>query len=71
MNDIKMKVGETQGIVKTSLGFHIIKKLSQDKAPAPQALERVRKILEKKKFDDYLAKFQDKNKVEVLDENYK
>ncbi|MBI5743647.1 MAG: peptidylprolyl isomerase [Elusimicrobia bacterium] len=67
----KMRVGEVQGPVKTPLGFHIIKKLAQDKAPRDAALDRVRKILEKKKFDAYLAKFQDKAKVEVLDENYK
>ncbi len=67
----KMRVGETQGIVKTPLGFHIIKKLAQDKADPASALERVRKILEKKKFDAYLANFQEKMKVEVLDENYK
>jgi len=67
----KMRTGETQGIVKTAMGFHIIKKLAQDKAPEAPALERVRKIIEKKKFDAYLAKFQEKNKVEVIDENYK
>jgi len=67
----KMRVGETQGIVKTTLGFHIIKKLAQDTADEASALERVRKILEKKKFDAYLTKFQEKIKVEVLDENYK
>ncbi len=67
----KMRTGETQGIVKTALGFHIIKKLAQDKAADPPALERVRKIIEKKKFDAYLARFQEKNKVEVIDENYK
>ena len=67
----KMKTGETQGIVKTPMGFHIIKKLGQDRAAQPEALERARKIMEKKKFDAYLAKFQEKNKVEVTDENYK
>jgi peptidyl-prolyl cis-trans isomerase C len=67
----KMRTGETQGIVKTSMGFHIIKKLGQDKVEQARGLERVRKILEKKKFDAYLAKFQEKNKVEVLDEDYK
>lgn len=67
----KMKTGETQGPVKTAMGFHIIKKLGQDKAAAAEAPERVRKLLEKKKFDDYLAKFQEKNKVEVTDESYK
>ncbi|OGS11565.1 MAG: hypothetical protein A2234_04420 [Elusimicrobia bacterium RIFOXYA2_FULL_58_8] len=67
----KMRVGETQGIVKTPLGFHIIKKLAQARADEAVARERIRKILEKKKFDAYLAKFQEKIKVEVLDENYK
>lgn len=67
----KMKTGETQGIVKTQLGYHILKKLSQDRVGDAEAADRVRKILEKKKFDAYLAKFQEKNKVEVLDENYK
>ena len=67
----KMKVGETQGIVKTQLGFHIIKKLAQEKVGEAEAMERIRKIREKKKCDAYLAKFQEKNKVEVLDEDYK
>jgi len=67
----KMRTGETQGIVKTPLGFHIIKKLAQDREDEASAIDRVRKILEKKKFDAYLAKFQEKIKVEVLDENYK
>lgn len=67
----KMKVGETQGLVKTALGYHIIKKLAQEKTAPAEAMERVRKILEKKKFDTYLAKFQEKTKVEVTDENYK
>ncbi|MDA8131363.1 MAG: peptidylprolyl isomerase [Elusimicrobia bacterium] len=67
----KMKVGETQGIVKTAMGFHILKKLGQEKADFASSTDRIRKILEKKKFDDYLAKFQEKNKVEVLDEQYK
>lgn len=67
----KMRVGEVQGIVKTPLGYHILKKLSQERTTRDQAVDRVRKILEKKKFDAYLAKFQEKAKVEVLDENYK
>lgn len=67
----KMRTGETQGIVKTPMGFHILKKLGQEKVDKKVSAERIRKILEKKKFDAYLAKFQKKNKVEVLDENYK
>lgn len=67
----KMKTGETQGIVKTAMGFHIIKKLAQDRVAPQEAQERARKILEKKKFDGWIAKFQEKNKVEVIDEAYK
>jgi len=67
----KMRPGEVQGVVKTGLGYHILKKISQDKATPPEAKERIRRILEKKKFDAYLNKFQSKIKVEVLDENYK
>lgn len=67
----KMRTGEIQGIVKTSLGYHILKKAAQTKLDPVQSRERFRRILEKKKFDVYLAKFQAKTKVEVLDENYK
>ncbi|MCX5784696.1 MAG: peptidylprolyl isomerase [Elusimicrobia bacterium] len=66
-----MRVGEVQGVVKTSLGYHILKKISQDKAGGSEAKERIKRILEKKKFDAYLNEFQSKIKVEVLDENYK
>ncbi len=67
----KMRPGEVQGVVKTGLGYHILKKISQTKPALAQVKERIRRILEKKKFDAYLAKFQEKIKVEVLDENYK
>jgi parvulin-like peptidyl-prolyl isomerase len=67
----KMRPGEIQGVVKTGLGYHILKKISQTKRPFEQVKERIRRIVEKKKFDAYLAQFQKKAKVEVLDENYK
>jgi len=67
----KMRPGEIQGVVKTGLGYHILKKISQTKTDFAQVKERVRRIVEKKKFDAYLAKFQTQTKVEVLDENYK
>jgi len=67
----KMRPGEIQGVVKTGLGYHILKKISQNKPSLAQVKERVQRIVEKKKFDAYLAQFQAKAKVEVLDENYK
>lgn len=67
----KMRPGEIQGVVKTGLGYHVLKKISQVKPPLERVRERIRRIIEKKKFDAYLAQFQDKAKVEVLDENYK
>lgn len=68
----KMKVGEVQGIVKTKFGHHLIKKISQTrKARAPETEDRVRRILEKKKFDAHMEKLQAELEVEVLDEDYK
>lgn len=67
----KMRPGEIQGVVKTGLGFHILKKVSQTKTDPAKVKGRIRRIVEKKKIDAYLAKFQAKTKVEVLDENYK
>ncbi|MBU2572618.1 MAG: peptidylprolyl isomerase [Elusimicrobia bacterium] len=67
----KMRPGEVQGIVKTTLGYHILKKAAQTKLDPSSSKERIRRVLEKKKFDAYLAKFQAKVKVEVLNEDYK
>jgi len=69
----KMRTGEIGGIVKTKLGYHIVKKLSHSMLDTKNesVKERVRKIIEKKKFDNYILALQDKYRVEVLDENYK
>lgn len=69
----KMKVGETQGVVASKMGFHVIRKTNESMVDTSKLenLERVRKVLEKKKFDDYIAKLQKRYKVEVLDERYK
>lgn len=67
----KMRTGEIQGVVKTALGFHILKKISQTRLDPALSKERVQRVLEKKKFDAYLARFQAKVKVEVLNEDYK
>lgn len=70
---VKMKVGEVQGVVASKIGFHIIKKNSETPLDLKKIenSERVRRVLEKKKFDEYLAKLQKRYKVEVLDERYK
>lgn len=69
----KMKQGEIGGIVKTKLGYHIIKKNSQIPVDANnlQMKDRARRVIEKKKFDSYIDKLQSKYKVEVLDEELK
>lgn len=69
----KMRKGEVQGPVKTKLGFHVIKKLDESSLDfkKPEIKERVRRVLEKKRFDDYISNIQKKYKVEVLNENYK
>jgi parvulin-like peptidyl-prolyl isomerase len=67
----KMRPGEIQGVVKTGLGYHILKKISQTKPELTAVKDRIRRIVEKKKFDAYMAAFHEKAKVEVLDESYK
>lgn len=69
----KMRPGELQGVVASKMGFHIIRKLNESGLDMSklETSERVRKVLEKKKFDDYMAKLQKRYKVEVLDEKYK
>lgn len=75
LNDVvfKLKVGEVGGIIKTNLGYHVIKKTSHTKLDAanPRVKERVKKVLEKKIFDEYLAELEKKYSVEVIDEEYK
>ena len=67
----KMKVGETQGLVRTDLGLHILKKFKQEKAKENDVLPRIKRILQKQKFDKYIDNLQTTLKVEVLDEKYK
>ncbi|NLH39759.1 MAG: hypothetical protein GX445_06830 [Elusimicrobia bacterium] len=69
----KMRVGELGGIIKTKLGYHIVKKLAQNSYDPNnvQFKERIKNVLEKKKFDSYMDKLQSKYKVEVVDEEYK
>ena len=68
----KMKNGKVQGIVTTKFGHHILKKISQRKLKFNRDTQaRIKRILEKKKFDQYIEALQTKYKVEVLDEKYK
>jgi parvulin-like peptidyl-prolyl isomerase len=67
----KMRTGEIQGGVKSKLGYHVVKKVSQNKTNFPEVKERIGKIIEKKKFDKYLDTLQSRYKVEVLNDEYK
>ncbi len=68
----KMKTKEVQGIVKTKFGYHILRKISQKRLAFNENTKmRIRRVLEKKKFDEYIKDLQVKYKIEVLDEKYK
>ncbi|MCX7905808.1 MAG: peptidylprolyl isomerase [Elusimicrobiales bacterium] len=75
LNDIvfKLNVQEIGGIVKTKLGYHVIKKLSHSRVDIKDTKikERAKRVLEKKKFDEYLSELERKYSVEVIDEEYK
>ncbi|MCX5783405.1 MAG: peptidylprolyl isomerase [Elusimicrobia bacterium] len=66
-----MKQDEVQGVFKSKFGYHIIKKLGERKPALAEVKDRIARILEKKKFDDYLKSLQEKYKPEILDEQYK
>lgn len=68
----KMKTGEIQGVVKSKYGYHLLHKLSRRKLRlTDEVKERAKHVLEKKKFDRYLAGLNSKHKVEVLDESFR
>ncbi|MFA5161979.1 MAG: peptidylprolyl isomerase [Elusimicrobiales bacterium] len=66
-----MKTGETQGVFKSPLGWHILRKNSQTRLAYAAAHDRIAMLLRKKKLDSYLASLQSKYPVEVLNESYK
>lgn len=63
-----LRNGEFSPIVKTRLGYHIIKKTGETRLPV-QAFEKsvpqIRRILEKQKFDNWMGKIKTKEKVWV------
>ncbi len=66
-----MKVGDTQGPLKSKTGYHILHKNAEIKISYEQAHDRIALLLEKKKLDEHLNSMQSKYSVEVLNENYK
>jgi parvulin-like peptidyl-prolyl isomerase len=65
---LNLKNNEISKIIETSYGHHIILKLSEDKLPPisfERAKEKIRKILEKDKFDKWFAKEKEKFRVKI------
>ena len=66
----RSKVGEVVGPVRSKFGYHVLRKESERSLPPAQALERVRKVLEKERLDRHLQTMQPRYPVEVLDAQF-
>ncbi|MDE2490587.1 MAG: peptidylprolyl isomerase [Elusimicrobia bacterium] len=68
-----MRTGEIGGPLKSKFGYHILRKDGERKLSAtdPETIERVKRLLEKQKLDEYLQKVEEKYPVEVVDEQFK
>ena len=62
-------VGSVQGFIKTKRGFHIIYKVKESNITKKDAQDRIIKIIENQKLDNYLNSRIEKYKVEVY-KNY-
>lgn len=63
-----MKSGKISGIVKTRMGYHIIKKTGEVSLPSlsfDAAAKEIYKLLEKKKFDEWIEKAKAEKKIWV------
>lgn len=61
-----LKTGGISGVVKTKIGYHIIKKDGETRFPAlayDQAAPQIRRLLEKKKFDAWIEEERKRQKV--------
>lgn len=63
-----LKVGGLSGVIKTEFGYHIVKKNSEKLLPPVKfedAKVEIRRILVKSKFDEWIKKIVDREKVEI------
>ncbi len=64
----RLKTGEISNVIKTKIGYHIIKKSGEIKLPS-QTYEagapQIRRILEKKKFDEWIEKEKENQGVQI------
>lgn len=61
-----LKTGQTSNIIKTKIGYHIVKKNGEITLPSQsyeQAVPQIRRLLEKKKFDQWIEKEKNSQKV--------
>jgi parvulin-like peptidyl-prolyl isomerase len=67
-----LKNNEISGIVETPYGYHIILKISERKLPSvsfDEAKEKIKRILEKERFDAWFAQEKEKLKIKINYEN--
>lgn len=64
------KLGQIVGPVRSKFGYHIMRKESERRLPFAQAEDRIRKVLEKQKLDQYLQSMQARYPVEVINAQF-